>query len=57
MFMKVRLVGIAVKVDGVAPFPDSAMSTVAVDPLTVSDRLPLLSPAVVGAKRTLNVKA
>ena len=54
--MKVRLVGIAVKVDGVTPVPDSAMSTGAVDPLTVSDRLPLLSPAVVGAKRTLKVE-
>ena len=57
MFVKVRFVGFAVKVAGVTPAPDNAMSTVVVDPLTVSDRLPLRVAAVVGAKLTLNVEA
>jgi hypothetical protein len=59
-FVNVRPVSCAVKVAGLAgvtPMPDNAMSTVVVDPLTVSDRLPLLVDAVVGAKLTLKVEA
>ena len=51
------LVGVGVKVPGVTPVPDKAMSTDVVDPLTVSDRLPLLAPATVGAKLMLKVEA
>lgn len=56
-FVNVRLVGFAVKVAGVTPVPDNAMSTDVVDPLTVSDSLPLLAPVVVGAKLALKVEA
>lgn len=52
-----RLVGFGVKVPGVTPVPDKAMSTVVADPLTVSDRLPLLAPTTVGAKLMLKVEA
>jgi hypothetical protein len=47
-----RLTGIAARVAGVAalvPVPESATSKVVLDPLTVSDKLPLLVPAAVGA--------
>ena len=56
-FVNVRLVGVAVKVAGVTPVPDNPMSTDVVDPLTVSDRLPLLAPAVGAAKLALKVHA
>src|SRR5208282_3167953 len=51
-----RLVGFALKIPGVTPFPANAMSTVVDDPLTVSDNLPLLEPAPGGVKFTLNVE-
>ena len=40
---------------GVTPAPESAMSTVVVDPLTVIDRMLLAAPTAVGAKTTANV--
>jgi hypothetical protein len=52
-----KLVGFAVKLPGVTPVPDNAMSTEDDDPLTVSDSLPLLVPATVGAKLMLKVEA
>jgi hypothetical protein len=54
-FVNVRLVGDALKVAGVTPVPETAKSTVVLDPSIVSDRLPLTEPAVVGAKTTPNV--
>jgi hypothetical protein len=54
--VKVRLVGFAVKVAGVTPAPDKAISTEVVEPLTVSERLPSLAAAVVGANLTLKVE-
>jgi hypothetical protein len=53
--VNVRLAGLAVKVAGVTPLPDRAMSTVVLDPLTVSDKRPLELPAAVGAKTTPKV--
>ena len=56
-FVNVRFVGVAVRVAGVTPVPDNAMSTDVVDPLMVSDSLPLLAPAVAAAKLALKVHA
>ena len=53
--LNVRLGGAAVRIAGVTPVPESAMSTAVVDPLTIIDRFPLLLPADVGEKRTANV--
>lgn len=56
-FVNVRLEGSAVRVAGATPVPDNAMSTDDVNPLTVSDKLPLLAPAVAGVKLTPKVEA
>src|SRR5580704_5328667 len=55
IFVKVRLVGFAVKSAAVTPVPDNAMPMFA-EPLTVSDIVPLTAPATVGSKVTLNVE-
>jgi len=55
MLVNVRLAGVAVRLAGATPLPARAMSSVVLDPLMVSDTLPLLAPAVVGAKTTPNV--
>lgn len=55
--VNVRLVGFAVKMAALTPIPDNAMSTDVVDPLTVSERPPMLAAAVVGVKLTLKVDA
>jgi hypothetical protein len=57
MFVNVRLAGLGVKVAGVTPCPDKAMSTAVDDPLMVSANWPLLEPATVGAKFTPKVEA
>ncbi len=54
-FVNVMLVGLAVSVAGVTPVPESGIPMFA-EPLTVSDIVPLLAPAAVGAKLTLNVE-
>jgi len=56
-FVNVRLVGFGVKIAGATPIPDNAMSTDVPDPLTVSDRLPLLAPAAAGVKLMPKVEA
>jgi len=55
-FVNVRLVGLAVKVAGVTPFPDKLTSTAA-DPLTVNAISPFTVPAAVGEKLMLKVNA
>ncbi len=55
MFVNVTLVGFAVRSACVTPVPDTGMPMFA-EPLTVSDIVPLLAPATVGAKLTLNVE-
>jgi hypothetical protein len=52
---KESVAGVAVRVAGVTPAAESAISTVVVDPLTVIDRVPLTAPTAVGAKTTANV--
>jgi hypothetical protein len=49
------LAGVAVKLAGVTPVPESAKFTEVLDPLTVNDKLPVPAPAEVGAKTTANV--
>jgi hypothetical protein len=51
-----RLDGVAVKLAGVTPLPESAMSNVVADPLMVNDRRPLLGPAEAGANMTPKVE-
>ena len=51
----VRLPGSATSVAGVAPVPDSAISTVVLDPLRVIERLPLTGLAFIGVNTTSNV--
>jgi hypothetical protein len=55
MLVKVRPAGVAVRVAGVTPVPERAMSSDVLDPLTVIESFPLLAPAVGGAKATPNV--
>jgi hypothetical protein len=55
MLVNVRLAGVAVRVAGVTPVPDRAISSVVLDPLMVIDIFPAPAPAVVGAKTTPNV--
>ena len=55
MFVKVRLVGVAVSVAGATPVPDRGRLSGVLDPLTVNARLPLTAVAVVGVKTTANV--
>lgn len=55
MLVNVRLAGVAVRVAGATPVPESAMSIVVLDPPMVSEILPVLAPAAVGAKTTPNV--
>jgi hypothetical protein len=52
---KVRLVGLAVRSPGVTPLPESAISTVALEALSVIESIPLLAPAALGVKTTPNV--
>jgi hypothetical protein len=53
--VNVRLAGVAVRVAGVIPVPDRAISSEVLDPLMVIDSFPELAPAVVGAKATPSV--
>jgi hypothetical protein len=53
--VNVMLRGVADKVACVTPVPERAKFTTVLDPLMVSERLPLPAPADVGAKTTPNV--
>jgi hypothetical protein len=54
-FVNVRLDGAALKVAGVTPVPETAKSSVVLEPAMVIDREPLTAPAAVGPKTTPNV--
>jgi len=54
--LNVSVDGFAVRLAGVAPVPERAMSNVVVDPPTVRESSPLLAPAIEGAKTTLKVE-
>ena len=54
-FENVRLAGVAVNTAGVIPPPESAISTVALAPLTVNESCPLLAPIAVGEYFTLKL--
>jgi len=51
---KARLVGVAVRVPGATPVPESAMLRLGFDPLEVMVTLPVAAPAAVGANFTEN---
>ena len=51
---KARLVGLAVRVPGATPVPESAMLRLGFDPLEVMVTLPVAAPAAVGANFTEN---
>src|SRR5580693_359432 len=51
---KARLVGVAVRVPGATPVPESAMLRLGFDPLEVMVTLPVAVPAAVGANFTEN---
>jgi hypothetical protein len=53
--VKVRLVGDAVRIPGVTPLPDTRTLTGVLDPLTVSDRVPVAAPETLGVKPIPNV--
>jgi len=57
MFVYVMLAKVGVTTAGVAPVPDTAKSTVLLIPVTVSETVPLLPPAAVGANFTVKLVA
>jgi len=57
MFVYVMLVKLGVTTAGVAPVPDTEKSTVLLIPVTVSEIVPLLPPAAVGANFTVKLVA
>jgi hypothetical protein len=54
--LNLRLTGVAVRLAGITPLPESDMSNVVADPVTVNDNVPLLGPAAAGANRTPKVE-
>jgi hypothetical protein len=52
---KLRLVGLALKVPGATPIPDTGMVSVGLVAVEVTVRFPLMAPAAVGANLTVSV--